>query len=288
MTSDMTLTGSVSAVGGSSVEIRMVARCGDGDVGEWLEAYFTFVALDASTNRPVSVPQLAPSTPSEKKLEDKGLSRMKAKKDRRREDKERRARNEMIGSVEENNVAASLLAEGHKLKRFPTLGKTNTHIFMEETSLHNALICQPQQRNMHGRIFGGFLMRRAFELAFSTAYAFIGKKPTFDEVDDISFLVPVSVGDLCLFDSRVLYTLPDGFEGGDGRGLVFVEVIVLVASPETAESKMSNRLYFTFSTEAADGETQIKQILPEDMSEAKRMAGRMAADSRQVKEDGEA
>ena len=111
---------------------------------------------------------------------------------------------------------------------------------------------------------------------------------TFDEVDDISFLVPVSVGDLCLFDSRVLYTLPDGFEGGDGRGLVFVEVIVLVASPETAESKMSNRLYFTFSTEAADGETQIKQILPEDMSEAKRMAGRMAADARQVKEDGEA
>jgi len=95
---------------------------------------------------------------------------------------------------------------------------------------------------MHGRIFGGFLMRRSYELAFSTAYAFIGKKPTFDEVDDIAFMVPVNVGDLCLFDSRVLYTLPKGFEhgeggSGDGRARVFIEVIVLVASPETVSSK---------------------------------------------------
>ena len=85
-------------------------------------------------------------------------------------------------------------------------------------------------------------MRRSYELAFSTAYAFIGKKPTFDEVDDIAFLVPVNVGDLCLFDSRVLYTLPKGFEhgeggSGDGRARVFIEVIVLVASPETVSSK---------------------------------------------------
>jgi acyl-coenzyme A thioesterase 9 len=32
----------------------------------------------------------------------------------------------------------------------------------EETSLSNAFVCQPQQRNMHGRIFGGFLMRYEF------------------------------------------------------------------------------------------------------------------------------
>lgn len=28
-----------------------------------------------------------------------------------------------------------------------------------ETSLSNTFVCQPQQKNMHGRIFGGFLMR---------------------------------------------------------------------------------------------------------------------------------
>ena len=56
----------------------------------------------------------------------------------------------------------------------------------------NSFICQPQQRNIHGRIFGGFLMRRAFELAFSTAYAFAGAAPHFLEVDHVDFFKPVS------------------------------------------------------------------------------------------------
>jgi hypothetical protein len=30
---------------------------------------------------------------------------------------------------------------------------------MSATRLENTFTCQPQQRNMHGRIFGGFLMR---------------------------------------------------------------------------------------------------------------------------------
>ena len=34
-------------------------------------------------------------------------------------------------------------------------------VLMHRTKLHNTFTCQPQQRNMHGRVFGGFLMRRA-------------------------------------------------------------------------------------------------------------------------------
>ena len=30
---------------------------------------------------------------------------------------------------------------------------------MDDTSLSNTFTCQPEERNMHGRIFGGFLMR---------------------------------------------------------------------------------------------------------------------------------
>lgn len=48
---------------------------------------------------------------------------------------------------------------------------------MDDTSLENTFTCQPQQRNVHGRVFGGFLMRRAFELAHSTAYLFAGSRP---------------------------------------------------------------------------------------------------------------
>jgi acyl-coenzyme A thioesterase 9 len=32
-------------------------------------------------------------------------------------------------------------------------------LLMDETSLENTFTCQPQQRNVHGRVFGGFLMR---------------------------------------------------------------------------------------------------------------------------------
>lgn len=35
-------------------------------------------------------------------------------------------------------------------------------------------------------------MNRAFELAFSTAYAFAGLMPSFLEVDHVNFLRPVS------------------------------------------------------------------------------------------------
>jgi hypothetical protein len=37
-------------------------------------------------------------------------------------------------------------------------------LLMDDTSLENTFTCQPQQRNMHGRIFGGFLMRCACSL----------------------------------------------------------------------------------------------------------------------------
>ena len=64
-------------------------------------------------------------------------------------------------------------------------------VLIRHTKLENAIICQPQQRNMHGRIFGGFLMRRAFELAFSTCYVFGGGRPLFLEVDHVDFRKPV-------------------------------------------------------------------------------------------------
>lgn len=59
--------------------------------------------------------------------------------------------------------------------------------FAAATSLSNTFVCQPQQRNMHGRIFGGFLMRRAFELGFATTYLFAGSRPSFVRVDEVTF-----------------------------------------------------------------------------------------------------
>ncbi|GAA0146608.1 esterase [Lithospermum erythrorhizon] len=69
-------------------------------------------------------------------------------------------------------------------------------ILLRDTRLENSLICQPQQRNIHGRIFGGFLMQVAFELAYSTAYVFAGVMPSFIEVDHVDFFRPVSLSNI--------------------------------------------------------------------------------------------
>ena len=45
-------------------------------------------------------------------------------------------------------------------------------------------------------------MRRAFELAFATAYLFCGTKPSFLEVDEVTFRRPVEIGNLLQFESR--------------------------------------------------------------------------------------
>ena len=35
---------------------------------------------------------------------------------------------------------------------------------MEQLKLKNVLVCNPESRNIHNKIFGGWLMRQAFEL----------------------------------------------------------------------------------------------------------------------------
>ena len=71
---------------------------------------------------------------------------------------------------------AALLEEARAKQDLPALADPNA-VLQPQTSLENTFTCQPQQRNMHGRVFGGFLMRRAFELAHSTAYMFAGARP---------------------------------------------------------------------------------------------------------------
>jgi acyl-coenzyme A thioesterase 9 len=61
-------------------------------------------------------------------------------------------------SSEKQQILQEALAASQLLVDMPALADPLA-IAAEETSLSNAFVCQPQQRNMHGRIFGGFLMR---------------------------------------------------------------------------------------------------------------------------------
>ncbi|CAN0917875.1 Acyl-coenzyme A thioesterase 2, chloroplastic [Linum grandiflorum] len=79
-----------------------------------------------------------------------------------------------------------------------------------------------------------FLMHRAFELAFSTSYAFAGSVPYFLEVDDIDFLRPVDVGDFLRLKSCVLCT---ELENPD-EPLINIEVVAHVTKTEIRSSEV--------------------------------------------------
>jgi hypothetical protein len=61
-------------------------------------------------------------------------------------------------SDDKQQLLQEALAASRLLVDMPALADPLA-VTAEETSLSNAFVCQPQQRNMHGRIFGGFLMR---------------------------------------------------------------------------------------------------------------------------------
>ena len=50
--------------------------------------------------------------------------------------------------------------------------KPENTVWFEDAKLKNLIVCQPEHRNRFNKIFGGFIMRQAFELAWANTYTF--------------------------------------------------------------------------------------------------------------------
>ncbi|KAL6655239.1 hypothetical protein ACP70R_006065 [Stipagrostis hirtigluma subsp. patula] len=276
---DLKIAGAVTYVGRSSIDIQIEVtqveqECDSQSDPIVLTANFTFVARDSVTGKSAPVNRLSPETEKEKQLFEEREARDKMRK-RKREEQKGALENGIHKFHAEAERLDSLLAEGRVFADFPALADRDS-ILLRDTRLENSLICQPQQRNLHGRIFGGFLMHRAFELAFSTAYAFVGQRPCFVEVDHVDFLKPVDVGDFLRFKSCVLYTQLDNPE----QPLVNVEVVAHVTRPELRKSEVSNTFHFTFtvSSDSLKNGLKIRSVVPSTEEEARRILERMEAE----------
>ena len=62
--------------------------------------------------------------------------------------------------LERRKWAEKLLAEARAMTDMPSLASGNA-MLIRDTAMQNTFVCQPQQRNIHGRVFGGFIMRYA-------------------------------------------------------------------------------------------------------------------------------
>lgn len=251
-----------------------------------LESYFTFVARCAATGKATQInPLKVDGNEEHQKLFEQGRARDAARKKVRAA-----AKASSLGiALDQDGMAAAadLLNHSKVLDTMPSLAEPS-EVLLPETALQNTLTAMPQHRNTAGRIFGGFLMRRAFELAHSTAYLFSGTRPVFHELDEVTFKSPVAIGDLLRLDSCVLFT-SENFDpqGRPGRPTIHIEVIAKVLKPEVRDAVTSNTFNFTFGIpeDATGGTKALRRVLPVTSSEAYRILLRYRSDLVQKEED---
>jgi acyl-coenzyme A thioesterase 9 len=95
----------------------------------------------------------------------------------------------------------------------------------------------PEQENVPQKIFGGYLVRRAFELAHIHAEELAPHRPIVARVDRINFVQPVRIGDKLHFTSRVVYT---------GHTSICVEITIERLNRDRVTRALSNTCVFTF------------------------------------------
>jgi acyl-coenzyme A thioesterase 9 len=159
---DLVVFGQIAWVGRSSIDILMKAYYKQdlkGDLsdgmppfldsegsGSLLTCVFTFVARSGRAGHAVEVNRLVPKTPFElavfKVRENKTQLRKKS------------AKNDKIQICQKS--LAQLVERGSAMLDMPALAHPNA-VLMRQTSLENSFICQPQNVNVAGTVFGGFL-----------------------------------------------------------------------------------------------------------------------------------
>lgn len=220
---DLKIVGGVTSVGSSSMEVRIDAFQGPG----WpcvLTTFFTMVALEPTTGKPHKVNRLNPVTELDKQRAAEGerakVERLKVKE---------AALHVRVPSPDELQLVHQFFIDKDK--------DGNKAIEIASTHQRSLIFCSQQQRNIHNKIFGGFLMKQAFELAFSTAYLFAGVRPYFSALGDITFKYPVEIGSLLDLRAAVVYT-----EGND----IQVHVTARVHNPTERTCKKTNDFAFSF------------------------------------------
>lgn len=176
-----------------------------------LTCTFTMVSLNPTTRRPVPIPAITPTTPHEHALFTRGAARSVAKK--------ALARASLLTTPPDASEAALSHRLWHRALAYHDPGDARrppaSALSMAATRLQTASIMQPQYRNRHSfMIFGGFLLKATFELAFCCAASFAHARPVFLHADPCTFSEPVPVGSVLYLTAHVAYTDPPLIDDG--------------------------------------------------------------------------
>jgi acyl-coenzyme A thioesterase 9 len=262
--SDIRMRGFVTYVGTSSMEVTMAVDMDESNGWELAAlAKFVFVARSQDGSIAVKVPRLVLETTREQEIYDLGKARHKYRLSR---------------SAQSLFHQPPTEKESMILHRLLMRPDSDAHVWpMRSTEMTSLRICHPQERNIHNFIFGGYLMREAFELAYSTAALFTrGAALTVTTVDDVTFVHPVAIGSMLSFCARIVYT--DQCPAVSDRQRLHVEVVADVIDPKNGTRVTTNTFHYTFTRSTTDFST----VLPETYTEAMRyLEGKRRVESQQ-------
>ena len=129
------------------------------------------------------------------------------------------------------------------------------YVYMRDTLQEAYEVMHIQDKNIQGTVFGGYIMKNAFELAYLCVRLFSGdKNPTLKNIDLINFIKPVNIGQILKFSCEVTYCDPK-------KGLVRVRVQAkgLKVKMDESASELTNELHMTFH---AQPDEPLKLIMP--------------------------
>jgi acyl-coenzyme A thioesterase 9 len=199
---DIIMSGMVTWVGRSSAEITMhlTQKYGSDDFREVLTARFVMVSMEPCGTKSVPNVGLRLETEEDKAWFHKGEYAKNVRLLREKNSVYRTLPTEV-----ERSIVHDLFLKATDLKNMRGSLPSN-HIWMRDAKLENLVICFPIKRNLYGKIFGGYLMRSAFETAVANAAVLSKCRPQVMAVDSIVFRKSVEIGSLLLLSSQVCYT----------------------------------------------------------------------------------
>lgn len=249
---DVIIRGHTTWVGTTSMEISLsVDQENNGSMDPIMTAKFLMVARDPGNKVKAVVNPLAVETPEERALFEAGEGSKLI-----RQTEAEFSLLKSPPSVDERLTIHDLFIKTLDIKSatFKRFAKPENSMWMDEAVLKNVIICFPEKRNLYSKIFGGFLMRQAFELAWTNSCLFSKTRPRLIGVDDIVFRRPVELGSLLFLSSQVVYT-----KGSDLQVKVHAEVV----DPATGSHETTNIFHYTFTTD----NVEIPTIIPRSYAE---------------------
>jgi acyl-coenzyme A thioesterase 9 len=223
VTRDVRCSARINHVGRTSLEVGVRVESPQGPT-HLASCYFTMVAREGhgAPDRPLAIPPLDPGDEVERIRDARARAR--------RADYQRESRATMEPPSPEE---FQLISELYRAQETPGFSGLLARELFTDTWERT----YPEQDNPWKTIFGGFLMRRAYELSITCAELVAPHRVVLGAVNRINFLRPVEIGDKLHLRSRVVYT--------SGPAVCIEAAIERISRDRTARA-LSNSCLFTF------------------------------------------